>query len=187
MLDVCKHAAAWLDVPWPTAIAETTKSCYEGKTFPLARMRRSSRYRSSRSCSSLHWQERYSRGRVPRLQGDEKPGSAPDAPDGAVCGCTPCSLRCPCIQPYPSASRELPCTRVEPICGGGAGTVPQRQVVSRYCGVSLGIKDGIKDGHKRQLQFASATPHFSGVVHSLRFAFQGICYEYCMLPFGLSL
>lgn len=80
MLDVCKHAAAWLDVPWPTTIAETTKSRYEGKTFPLARKRRSSRSQSSWSCSSLHRQERYSRGRVPRLQGDKKLGSAPDAP-----------------------------------------------------------------------------------------------------------
>lgn len=26
MLDVCKCAAAWLDVPWPAAVAETSKS-----------------------------------------------------------------------------------------------------------------------------------------------------------------
>lgn len=31
------RTAARLDVPWPAAVAETTKSHYEGKTFPLAR------------------------------------------------------------------------------------------------------------------------------------------------------
>lgn len=37
MRDVCKCAAAQLDVPWPVAVAETTRSCYQGKRLPLAR------------------------------------------------------------------------------------------------------------------------------------------------------
>lgn len=34
MLDVCKHAAAQLDVLWPVAVAETTRSQYKGKRLP---------------------------------------------------------------------------------------------------------------------------------------------------------
>ena len=37
MLDVCKREAAWLAIPWPAVIAETTRSRYEGKKLPLAR------------------------------------------------------------------------------------------------------------------------------------------------------
>ena len=37
MLDVCKRAAAWLAIPWPAVVAETTRSRYEGKKLPLAR------------------------------------------------------------------------------------------------------------------------------------------------------
>lgn len=37
MLDVCKCAAAQLDIPWPAAVAKTTRSRYEGKRLPLAR------------------------------------------------------------------------------------------------------------------------------------------------------
>lgn len=37
MLDVCKHTAVRLDVPWPAAVAETTRSRYEEKRLPLAR------------------------------------------------------------------------------------------------------------------------------------------------------
>lgn len=36
MLNVCKHAAAWLDIPWPAIVAKTTRS-REGKKLPLAR------------------------------------------------------------------------------------------------------------------------------------------------------
>lgn len=34
MLDVCKHAAAQLDVLWPVAVAETTRSQYKRKRLP---------------------------------------------------------------------------------------------------------------------------------------------------------
>ena len=37
MLDVCKRAAAWLAIPWPAVVAETTRSRYEGKKLPLAK------------------------------------------------------------------------------------------------------------------------------------------------------
>lgn len=37
MLDVCKCIASRLEVPWPITVTETTKSRYEGKTFPLVR------------------------------------------------------------------------------------------------------------------------------------------------------
>jgi len=37
LLDMCKRAAEKLEVPWPVAVAETTRSRYEGKRFPLAR------------------------------------------------------------------------------------------------------------------------------------------------------
>ena len=37
MLDVCKHAAARLDIPWPATVPETTRSRYEGKKLPLAK------------------------------------------------------------------------------------------------------------------------------------------------------
>ena len=37
MLDVCKRAAARLDIPWPAAVPETTRSRYEGKKLPLAK------------------------------------------------------------------------------------------------------------------------------------------------------
>lgn len=37
MLDVCKRAAARLNIPWPTVVAETTRSRYEGKKLPLAK------------------------------------------------------------------------------------------------------------------------------------------------------
>ena len=37
MLDVCKRAAARLAIPWPAVVAETTRSCYEGKKLPLAK------------------------------------------------------------------------------------------------------------------------------------------------------
>lgn len=37
MLNMCKRAAAQLDVPWPAAVAQTTKSHYEGKRLLLAR------------------------------------------------------------------------------------------------------------------------------------------------------
>ncbi|XP_036001143.1 uncharacterized protein LOC118565215 [Fundulus heteroclitus] len=37
LLDVCKRAAEKLEIPWPIAIAEPTRSRYEGKRLPLAR------------------------------------------------------------------------------------------------------------------------------------------------------
>lgn len=37
MLEVCKRVTARLDIPWPAAVAETTRSRYEGKAFALAR------------------------------------------------------------------------------------------------------------------------------------------------------
>ncbi|XP_038139792.1 uncharacterized protein LOC119782749, partial [Cyprinodon tularosa] len=37
LLDVCKRAAEKLEIPWPVAIAEPTRSRYEGKRLPLAR------------------------------------------------------------------------------------------------------------------------------------------------------
>lgn len=37
MLDVCKHTAAQLAIPWLAVVAETTSSCYEGKKLPLAK------------------------------------------------------------------------------------------------------------------------------------------------------
>lgn len=39
MLDVCKCAAAGLDIPWPAAIARTTRSRYEGEDTPLGQER----------------------------------------------------------------------------------------------------------------------------------------------------
>ena len=37
MLDMCKRAAAQLAIPWPTVIAETTRSRYQGKKLALAK------------------------------------------------------------------------------------------------------------------------------------------------------
>ncbi len=37
LLDMCKRAAEKLEVPWPVATAEPTRSRYEGKRLPLAR------------------------------------------------------------------------------------------------------------------------------------------------------
>lgn len=37
MLNMCKCAAAQLDIPWHIAVAEAPRSCYEGKKLPLAR------------------------------------------------------------------------------------------------------------------------------------------------------
>ncbi|CAJ1057833.1 uncharacterized protein LOC115407110 [Xyrichtys novacula] len=37
MFDVCKRAAAQRAIPWPAIVAKTTRSCYEGKKFPLAK------------------------------------------------------------------------------------------------------------------------------------------------------
>uniref|UniRef100_A0A0F8BIA7 Uncharacterized protein n=1 Tax=Larimichthys crocea TaxID=215358 RepID=A0A0F8BIA7_LARCR len=37
LLSTCKRAAEKLEVPWPVAIAEPTRSRYEGKRLPLAR------------------------------------------------------------------------------------------------------------------------------------------------------
>ncbi|KAG8004395.1 hypothetical protein GBF38_008572 [Nibea albiflora] len=37
LLNMCKRAAEKLEVPWPVAVAEPTRSRYEGKRLPLAR------------------------------------------------------------------------------------------------------------------------------------------------------
>lgn len=34
MLDVCKYAAASLDVPWPSSVTETTQPRYSGMAVP---------------------------------------------------------------------------------------------------------------------------------------------------------
>ncbi|KAL6463494.1 hypothetical protein MHYP_G00278850 [Metynnis hypsauchen] len=35
--DTCKRAAEQLGIPWPSILAETTSSCYEGKWLPRAK------------------------------------------------------------------------------------------------------------------------------------------------------
>lgn len=99
MLDVCKCAAARLDITWPAAIAGTTRSRYEGEDTPLGQERgeptspclprAAGRDGAFMEGLPLQRQEPDSRGLIPRLRGDREPWFAPQTSDGARCCCPP--------------------------------------------------------------------------------------------------